>query len=123
MITWRTNGSRSPLGTRMQGPLVAFKDAIQPDGSLLAKQRWREQQQSIQPTCKFFDSRQTQQELDDVVKDKMDGKPPIQAELGHQMNTQMVWLVLLGQDDPNIDNRGKHAKWHNDARGDTRHNA
>jgi hypothetical protein len=45
---WSTNGSRSPLGTKMQGPTtVAFKHAIQPDGSLLAEQLWKEQQKSI----------------------------------------------------------------------------
>jgi hypothetical protein len=71
---------------------AAFKHAIQPDGSLPA-------------------------ELDDVVQDKMDGKPPIQAELKHQMGTQMAWWGFSDKTNPNIENQGKHAKWHNKARG------
>jgi hypothetical protein len=36
-------------------------------------------------------ARQQEQELDDVVQDKMEGKAPIQAELKDQMSTQMGW--------------------------------
>jgi hypothetical protein len=59
MITWSTNGGRSPLvGTKMPGPTAAFEHVIQPDGSLLAEQQWKERQQSSWP-CKLFNLRQT----------------------------------------------------------------
>jgi hypothetical protein len=63
MIKWSTNGGRSLFGTKMQGPTAAFEHGIQSDGtSLLA---------------------------DDAAQDKMDVKnvkPPIQAELNHEMS-------------------------------------
>jgi hypothetical protein len=62
--------------------------AIEPDGSLLA---------------------------DDAVQDKTDRKPPIQAELKHQMGMQMAWWCFLDKTTPNIENQGKHAKWHDEA--------
>jgi hypothetical protein len=94
-ITWNTNAGRSLLGTKMPGWTAAFKHAIQPDGSLLA-------------------------ELDGVVQDKMDGKPPVQAELKHQMGKQMFWWCFLDKMTPNVENQGKHAKWHNKAEGDVK---
>jgi hypothetical protein len=85
---------------KMQGSTAAFKCAIQIDvGSLLAKP-------------------------DDVVQDKMDGNPPIQAEeLRHQMGTQMAWwCCFLDKTTFNIENQGKCAKWKHDARGNAPHN-
>jgi hypothetical protein len=100
MIKWSTNGGRSLFGTKMQGPTAAFEHGIQSDGSLLA---------------------------DDAAQDKMDAKnvkPPSQAELKHEMSTKLAWWCFLDKTTSNIENQeGKHAKWHDDARGDTRHGA
>jgi hypothetical protein len=39
------------------------------------------------------------------------------------MGTQMAWWCFLDKTTPNIVDQGKRAKWHDDAQGDTRHNA
>jgi hypothetical protein len=115
-ITWSTNGGRSPLGTKMQWLTVAFKHAIRPDGSLLAKLEDVDQDKqmdgkppiethAIQPDGSLL--------ADDAVQDKMDGKPPFQAELKHQMGKQTAgWCFKMT---PTIENQGKHANWHEDA--------
>ena len=48
-ITWSTNGISSPpetIGTKMQRPMAGFEHVIQPDGTLLAEEQWKERQQS-----------------------------------------------------------------------------
>jgi hypothetical protein len=130
-VTWSTNGGRSPLGTKMQeGPRVAFKHAIQPDGSLLKENYRKKNRKQSDPTSSLTQERHAQKELDKtllaktrrflakidiVVQDKMDGKPLIQAELKHQMGTQMAWWCFLNKTTPNIQNQGKHAKQRNNA--------
>jgi hypothetical protein len=118
--TWGQPG-RSPLGTEMQGPTAAFKHSIQPDGSLLAElddvvldkmaSKPLIQKQAIQPLDGSL-------QADDAVHNKMDGHPPIQAELKHQLGTQMAWWCFLDKTTPNIENQVKHTKWHNTL-GDT----